>query len=88
MYIQNKVIKVGKKAAIFWYRYIRCCVWIDDEYYLLGDAHRLYRKIEIGPVANTPANNPINAAPTINPEFDEHSVEYIKQIHVPIAKWF
>lgn len=59
---------------------------MDDVYYLLGDANRLYRKMEIGPVVNTPTNSPINAAPTINPEFDWHSVEYIKHIHVPDAR--
>lgn len=52
-------------------------------YYFLGDANRLYRKMEIGPVVHTPINSPINAAPTINPVFNEHSVEYIKHIHVP-----
>lgn len=39
--------------------------------------------MEIGPVVNTPTNSPINAAPTINPEFNEHSVEYIEHIHEP-----
>lgn len=78
MYIWNKVIKVGKKVVIFWYRYICCCVWIDDEYYLLGDVYCLYRKIEIGLVVNILVNNLINVVFMINLEFDEYFVEYIK----------
>lgn len=42
--------------------------------------------MEIGPVVITPTSSPINAAPTTNPEFNEHSAEYIKHINVPDAR--